>query len=146
MPNSNLPWELIAGIGLLTATIFVHGVGLRFIGRWFHKAWSEHNASEVGWRADLIVACVVASLAVLHLLEPLLWALPIYLSGILPSLRDAYYFVLQSYTTLGAGNVALPDNWRLFGPVIAISGLFAFGWTASVLVTVMAEFVRFSRK
>ncbi|MFT3987015.1 ion channel [Aestuariivirga sp.] len=146
MPESNLPWELIAGTGLLTATIFAHGVGLRFIGRWFHRAWSENKPFAESWRADLILTCVVASLAVLHLLEPLLWAVPIYVSGILPSLRDAYYFVLQSYTTLGAGNVTLPENWRLFGPVIAISGLFAFGWTASVLVTVMAEFVRFSRK
>ena len=30
-------------------------------------------------------------------------------------------------------------GWRLLGPVIAISGLFTFGWTASVLVYVMNQ-------
>jgi hypothetical protein len=35
--------------------------------------------------------------------------------------------------------VSLPTQWRLVGPVIAISGLFTFGWTASVLVYVMNE-------
>ena len=35
--------------------------------------------------------------------------------------------------------VALPDRWRLIGPVIAISGLFTFGWTGSVLVYVMGQ-------
>ena len=49
-------------------------------------------------------------------------------------MRDSYYFVLESYTTLGEGNVTLPDRWRLLGPIIGMSGLFTFGWTGSVLV------------
>ncbi|MGO4837464.1 ion channel, partial [Rhizobiaceae sp. 2RAB30] len=56
-----------------------------------------------------------------------------------------YYFVLESYTTLGAGNIALPDQWRLLGPSIAMSGLFTFGWTGSVLVSIMTEFGKLDR-
>ncbi len=59
--------------------------------------------------------------------------------GILTNFRDAYYYVLEAYTTLGEGTLYLPHQWRLVGPVIAISGLFTFGWTASVLVYVMNE-------
>ena len=42
-------------------------------------------------------------LSLLHLVETLLWAVPITGDGIIPSLRDSYYFVLESYTTLGEG-------------------------------------------
>jgi len=65
--------------------------------------------------------------------------------GLIPSMRDSYYFVLENYTTLGEGNVRLPDQWRLLGPIIAISGLFTFGWTGSVLVSIMTEFGRLDR-
>jgi hypothetical protein len=67
----------------------------------------------------------------------MVWAVPISAAGIIPSTRDSYYYVLESYTTLGEGNVSLPDRWRLLGPLIAISGLFTFGWTGSVLVSIM---------
>ena len=76
----------------------------------------------------------------MHLLETLLWATPIYVMGLIPGMRDSYYYVLESYTTLGEGNVRLPHQWRLVGPIIAISGLFTFGWTGSVLVNVMTDF------
>ena len=33
------------------------------------------------------------------------------LSGF-PSMRDSYYYVLANYTTLGEGNISLPDRWR----------------------------------
>ena len=81
----------------------------------------------------------------LHLIETLIWAAPLYVSGIIPNLRDAYYYVLESYTTLGEGNISLPYAWRLIGPIIAISGLFTFGWTGSVLVNVMSDFMKLDK-
>ena len=39
----------------------------------------------------------------------------------------------------------LPDHWRLLGPMIAMSGLFTFGWTGSVLVSIMTEFSKLDR-
>ena len=53
--------------------------------------------------------------------------------------------MLESYTTLGEGNVSLPPDWRLIGPMIAMSGLFTFGWTCSVLVSIMTDFAKFDR-
>lgn len=65
--------------------------------------------------------------------------MPIWHFGLIPNFRDAYYFVLESYTTLGESTVTLPEAWRLGGPIIAISGLFTFSWTGSVLVYVVTE-------
>ena len=86
-----------------------------------------------------LVALTISALVFVHLTETLLWTVPLLWLGIIDNFRDAYYYVLEAYTTLGEGTLYLPDQWRLVGPVIAISGLFTFGWTASVLVYVMGE-------
>jgi len=137
--------ELVLGTLALIVIIFVHGVGIRAINRRFNKSWVHVNETTPVWRLDVMLALTIGSLAALHFMETLLWALPVYLLGLIPSLRDSYYYVLQSYTTLGTGDVTLPERWRLIGPIIAMSGLFTFGWTASVLVSVMTEFGRMDR-
>ena len=97
------------------------------------------------WRVNLILAVTIAALSVTHFAETLIWAVPISTTGMIPEMRDSYYFVLESYTTLGAGDVELPEQWRLIGPIIAMSGLFTFSWTAGVLVSVMNEFGKLDR-
>jgi Ion channel len=92
-----------------------------------------------------LLAGVITCFAVVHLIETLIWAVPIHRLGMIPDLRDAYYYVLESYTTLGEGAVSLPDRWRLIGPIIAMSGLFTFGWTGSVLVGIMTEYSQLDR-
>ncbi|MBL8583514.1 MAG: two pore domain potassium channel family protein [Rhizobiaceae bacterium] len=138
--------EVVVGVLVLIFTILVHGAGIRAINRRFSASWARLDPATVSyWRADGLLAVAIGSLAALHLVETLLWALPIYGQGMIAGMRDSYFFVLQSYTTLGAGNVTLPDEWRLLGPIIAMSGLFTFGWTAGVLVTIMSEYGKLDR-
>ena len=70
----------------------------------------------------------------------MVWALPIYWLNLIPELSAAAFFAAETYTTLGEGTVRLPLSWRQLGPIIAVSGLFTFGWTSSVLVYVMTQF------
>jgi hypothetical protein len=135
---------LAATIGLV-AIIIVHGAGIRAINGWFSRAWVRVTPDTRYWRVNLLLALVIGSMTLLHLVETLIWAVPLYLLKILPGLRDSYYYVLESYTTLGEGTVALPERWRLIGPIIAMSGLFTFGWTGSVLVSIMTDFGKFDR-
>lgn len=137
--------EIVLGTLFLIIVIFVHGAGIRTINSRFNRFWVGVDASTPAWRVNLVLAVVIGSLALLHLVETLIWAFPIHAAGIIPDLRDSYYYVLESYTTLGEGNVSLPRRWRLLGPIIAMSGMFTFGWTASVLVSIMTEFGRLDR-
>jgi len=137
--------EILVGTVFLIVVIFVHGVGIRTIGLQFNKSWVHVTGATPRWRMNLVLAVTIAALALLHFAETLLWAVPLYLKEIIPSMRDSYYYVLESYTTLGEGNVTLPDRWRLLGPIIGMSGLFTFGWTGSVLVSIMTDFGRFDR-
>jgi hypothetical protein len=137
--------EVLVGLGLLIVVIMVHGVCMRLINRHFSRHWSRVTVMTPHWRIDMILIVVVASLGATHLFETLIFSAPLVLLHILPSPRDAYYYVLESYTTLGEANVSLPDPWRLLGPIIAMTGLFTFGWTGSVLVAVMTQFNQFDR-
>ncbi|NVP53653.1 ion channel [Mycoplana rhizolycopersici] len=143
-PNPIL--EVILGTLTMIVVIFVHGAGIRTINRRFNRAWVHVTGTTALWRLDLLLAIAIGSLATLHFAETLLWATPLVLLGIVPNLRDSYYFVLQSYTTLGDGTVRLPDDWRLIGPIVAMSGLFTFGWTVSVLVNIMTAFGKADRE
>ena len=137
--------EIVFGTLIMIVIIFVHGAGIRTINQRFSKSWIHVNDTTAYWRLNLLLAVTIASLAALHFAETLLWAIPVSVMGLIPSMRDSYYYVLESYTTLGEGNVDLPDRWRLIGPIIAMSGLFTFGWTGSVLVSVMTEFGKLDR-
>ncbi|OWW04592.1 hypothetical protein ATY81_00970 [Rhizobium sp. R72] len=135
--------EILVGTVFLIVVIFVHGVGIRRISRQFSKSWANVTGSTPHWRLNLMLAATIAALAALHFAETLVWAVPLYMRAIIPSMRDSYYYVLENYTTLGEGNVTLPDRWRLLGPIIGMSGLFTFGWTGSVLVSIMTDFGKF---
>jgi hypothetical protein len=131
--------ELGLGLLLLVAVVLFHGVCLRKINRAFSRAWSRVTPRTPMWRTNLVITVVVGALVTLHLVEPLIFAVPLAAAGILPSLRDSYYYVLESYTTLGETAMRLPEDWRLVGPMISMAGLFTFGWTGSALVTIMSE-------
>ncbi|WP_287077390.1 two pore domain potassium channel family protein [Mesorhizobium sp.] len=115
--------EIVFGTLIMIVIIFVHGAGIRTINRRFSESWVQLNDTTAYWRPNLLLAITIGSLAVLHFAETLLWAIPISLAGLIPSMRDSYYYVLESYTTLGEGSISLPDRWRLVGPIIAMSGL-----------------------
>jgi Ion channel len=145
LTNPSPVLEIAMGIiGLVIVMIF-HGTGIRFINRHYSAFWVRVDSATPHWRVNLLLALVITAFAIVHLVETLIWAVPIHRLGVIPNLRDAYYYVLESYTTLGEGAVSLPDPWRLIGPIIAMSGLFTFGWTGSVLVGIMTEYGQLDR-
>ncbi len=145
LAETNPVVEIMLGTLALIGIIVVHGAALRATARGFNKSWVRVNALTPGWRISMILTMTIGAMTATHLLETLLWALPIYGLAMLSTLRDSYFFVLGAYTTLGSVDVALPDQWRLIGPMIAMSGIFTFGWTGSVLVTIMNELSRLDR-
>jgi hypothetical protein len=135
--------EVPIGLAMLVLVILVHGFSLRVIARRFSWAWSRVSVNTAHWRINLLLASVVGTLALVHLAETLIFAAPLYAFGVFDDMRDSYFYVLESYTTLGEGGLKLPDQWRLLGPIIAMAGLFTFGWTGSVLVSIMSQVGKF---
>ncbi len=137
--------ELGLGLLVLIVVIAFHGWALARVNGTFSRELARLGDHAPDWRYSLLTAVGIALLAITHLFETLIWSVPIRGLGILGTLRDTYYFVLESYTTLGASTINPPEAWRLLGPMIAISGLFTFSWTGSVLVYIVTETARHQR-
>jgi hypothetical protein len=63
-----------------------------------------------------------------------IWAVALRMLGLFPTLELSVYFALTAYTTLGFGDVLLPEGWRLLGGMAAANGLLNFGLLTAVLV------------
>lgn len=63
-----------------------------------------------------------------------LWALTFLGLGVFDTLELSVYFSLVSFTTLGFGDVLLPENWRLLGGMAAANGLLNIGIMTAFLV------------
>jgi hypothetical protein len=88
------------------------------------------------------MAQLVGILLLVHLAEAIVWALFFVLVAGLPDLESAVYFSLTSYTTVGYGDLVLPEPWRLLGPIEAAVGVLMLGWSTGILVTVIEMIYR----
>lgn len=66
-----------------------------------------------------------------------IWTLTYLGLELFDTVEGALYFALVSFTTLGFGDVLLPDEWRLLGGFTAANGFFAFGQITALLIDSM---------
>jgi voltage-gated potassium channel len=128
---------MLAALGLTAATVIIHGVGTVAASGRTVRLWAERKERLGRLGAELLMARLVSTLLLLHLVEALVWALFFVLVGGLPDLESAAYFSLTSYTTVGYGDVVLPEPWRLLGPIEATVGVLMLGWSTGILVAVI---------
>lgn len=63
-----------------------------------------------------------------------LWAFAFYTLEIFLEFEKSVYFALVTFTTLGFGDILLPQEWRLLGGMAAANGLLMFGLLTAILV------------
>jgi hypothetical protein len=76
----------------------------------------------------------------LHLLQILLWA-GFYRWNCFPSWESAFYFSAASYSTVGSGDLLLPQMWRSLGPVESVTGVLMCGLSAAFLFAIVTRLV-----
>ena len=130
--------DLFFGGAMMICIVLVHAAGVRAVTTHVLRRTQVIMQRPSRWEADLLMASVVFMLLTLHVAEMFLWAAALVYSGLVPDWRAAGFFAGNTYTTVGYGTFILPNGWRMLAPIIAMSGLFTFGWSGSVLV----DFVR----
>ena len=131
--------DLILGGTMLVGIALVHGAAMRMITTRVTRRAKTLALKPSQWRADLLLASIILAMLTTHLAETGIWTTVLVGSHLLTDWREAGYFVANTYTTLGYGEVILAAQWKMLAPIIAISGLFTFGWTSSVLVDVVGR-------
>jgi voltage-gated potassium channel len=124
---------LIASFILVSLCTVIHTLGLVLLADWLigHPLKVEPHFS-VRRYAQLLTT-VFALITLLHLVETAIWAAFFDWQGHFSDFETSWYFSLGSYTTIGYGDVVLPEKWRLLGGIEGISGVLLCGLSAAFL-------------
>ena len=125
--------DFVLGGLMLVVIVLIHGTCMRAITTHVIRRSKRLAQQPSEWSADLLLSGAIALLLSAHLIETGVWTTVLVGTHLVTSWHEAGYFVANTYTTLGYGEVILADPWKMLSPIMAISGLFTFGWTARAL-------------
>lgn len=92
--------------------------------------------------AHALFFCAILILLMSHLVQIFIWALLLYLTGVIPSRQTAVLLSGSTYTTVGFANDTLPIQWQLLTVIMAVTGLFAFAWSTSIMYALSQQLYR----
>lgn len=128
------------GIVMLLIVMLIHGLALLQIAKRYEvKSFlllSEHQYSSVAF----VFYVSILYLFLTHILEIMLWGVCLWSFNLLPTLGESILFGGSSYTAMGFMEDPLPEGWKMLAVIIAFSGMFAFAWTASVMIAMTKNF------
>ena len=126
--------QILIGSVLLLLTIGVAGVSfwlmeLTFFGlrNWLLRPPHRIKLMAVLWLSSVFVLAQMTAAV-------WIWALVFQVLGIFSTLEAAVYFALVAFTTLGFGDVLLPQDWRLLSGMAAANGLLNIGVVTAFMV------------
>jgi hypothetical protein len=98
------------------------------------------------WHSTLILALFVLWLFLATLLQVWTWALLYLALDAVRTLEEAAYFSMETFTTLGFGDITLDKDWRLLSSFEAANGLLMFGWSTALIFTAVQWVYEHERK
>ncbi|MCB2113606.1 MAG: ion channel [Parvularculaceae bacterium] len=131
--------ELVISAVMIAATVFFHAVVIAATAAIFRAA-TKKVWGPMRFLRDLAILTILSLiLMAAHLVEIAGWAIVFVKIGAFAALEPSLYFSASAYTTLGFGDVLLPDEWRLLGGAIAANGFLLFGLSAAFLFEIAAR-------
>lgn len=131
--------EILLGLSLTAGTLFIHSIGMYQVMHRFELNWPRYLTEKKEYKRQFYFGRIVMLMLITHLMEVLLIAMLLFGIHAFHDLRTAFYFTGETYTTLGFGDILLPTGWRQLALFIAMSGLFSFGWSTGVLVSIVGK-------
>ena len=133
MEHAQLYHQLWISAALIAATTFVHGVFVAAAAAVFRTVSGSARGVLRFFRDSVVLVALVLWLMLAHVIEIAMWAQVFMHYDLFDSLETALYFSAASYTTLGFGDVLLPEGWRLLSGATAANGFLLFGLSAAFL-------------
>ena len=127
-------WKFLAAWSLLALTVTIHAAGLSIMLRYVRRV--SHSGF---WPMTRLLVWVAWWLLLLHLAGISVWALFFWYQKCLPDAESSFYFSGVTYSTLGYGDLVLPKEWRLFGPVEGLTGILMCGLSAGFFFAVLTR-------
>ena len=125
--------QIFWGSGVLAVCCLIHvasialGAGLvARTAKWLDKRYRK-------LRVGILLTEATFVLVLSHTVQVWLWAVLFVALGVLTPFYDAVYFSLVTYTTVGYGDIVLPEGFRIFGAFGGVTGLLVFGLSTAFL-------------
>ena len=129
--------ELSAAAILLSVTVVVHAAGLLAVLGWVLRSRALRNPRF--WPETWLLIRIAGALIAIHLVEIAVWALFYWKERCFPDAESAFYFSGVTYATVGYGDVVLPKDWRLLGPVEGLTGILMCGLSIGLFFAVLSR-------
>ncbi|PTQ74820.1 ion channel [Celeribacter persicus] len=129
--------QILVGSALILLSVFVAALGFLMLELVLQRA---HNwLIREPHRPKLAFVLFGAVIAVLWMITTgvWIWAIAFRSLGLFVHFEEALYFSLVAFTTLGFGDLLLPDAWRLLGGFAATNGLLNIGMMTALLMEVL---------
>jgi len=131
--------QFVVALLPMALTVVIHGYGMKSVGLYFRRFVAHAHGIRRRQPGALAAVAVVGIMLATHFLEVVLWAAFYFGTGMLAGLQEAMVFSINSYTTLGASNIALSGRWRGFDGFEAMTAMLMFGWSTAILAVVVQK-------
>ena len=129
--------HLLFATGLVATTVIIHAAGLGVLLSYVLR--SPERPDTRFWSITWLLVRIGLLLVLIHLLEIAVWAWFFLWQKCLPDAESSFYFSGVTYATLGYGDLLLPKEWRMFGPLEALTGTLMCGLSIAFFFAVLSR-------
>jgi hypothetical protein len=129
--------KLLLASALVATTVIIHAAGLGVV--LSHVLRVTARPDTRFWQITWLLIRIAWLLIVIHLFEIAVWALFFWWQKCLPDLETSFYFSGVTYGTIGYGDIVLPKEWRLFGPVEGLTGILMCGLSTAFFFVIVSK-------
>jgi hypothetical protein len=132
--------KLLTASCLVAMTVTIHAAGLGMV--LSHVLHSKVQPEDTRfWPITWLLIRIAWLLIVIHLFAIFVWALFFWLANCLPDMESSFYFSAVTYATIGYGDLVLPKEWRMLGPIEGFTGILMFGLSTAFFFIVVSKSV-----
>lgn len=121
------------GCLVLIACVLIQAIFVLLVVSKCKSAISSYINQDRNLSAHFVFILGILLLLTSHLCQIYVWGFALNAYDVIPILHQAMVYAGSTYTTVGFVSDPLPTQWQLLSVIMAVSGLFAFGWSTAVV-------------
>ena len=126
---------------LVAGSVVIHASGLGVVLSHVLHSRVQREEDTHFWPITWLLIRIAWLLIVIHMVAIAVWALFFWLAKCLPDFESSFYFSAVTYATIGYGDLVLPKEWRMLGPIEGFTGILMFGLSTAFFFIVVSKSV-----